>query len=125
MSVTFYGQTTDKHPVMLDAEDPAHMNMANGNARLFLEMLRLDAGNLGFSSGELMGETTLPLARRAVMYARATFDRRAPHFERPAEGWELAQNGGVRVITGGIDQDYLTRRLDDFERFLDAVAAKG
>ena len=51
--------TVDGAVVALDFEtDPAHLNMANGNARSFLELLDLEPGD------DLYGEVTLPEARR-------------------------------------------------------------
>lgn len=68
MSVTFYGSKSDGTRVSIPFEHPAFFQLANGNAVRFLMFL-------GFGDG-LWGEVTLPEARRAVIRARATFDRR-------------------------------------------------
>jgi hypothetical protein len=117
MSVTFYGRTTDGAVVALGIEDPAHLNLASVNARAFLSFLGLEPG------AEPSGEATLPEARRAIIRARATFARKVGGFTR--EGSDTKRPGQCRVIMGGIDEGYLARRIDDFERFLNAAAVKG
>lgn len=118
MSATFYGMTKEGEPIMLDLEDPAHLNVNFGNAYALLGLLGLDPGQ-----DYLHGEATMPEARRGVMLARATFERRAPQHTRQAS--DTKRPGKVRVVQGGADEDYLARRLDDFERFLNVVAEKG
>jgi hypothetical protein len=117
VSITFYGRRRDGSSVFLDIEDPNWVNMASANARAFLALLGLDPG----SGPE--GEATLPQVRRAVIRARATFERRAPRFTRaPTETTPL---GTCRVFVGGIDESYFERKLDDFEKFVDAVVEMG
>lgn len=55
-----------------------------------------------------------PEARRAILYARATFERRASKFTRAS--LDTKRSGHARVISGGIGEDYLARRVNDFER---------
>jgi len=117
VSVSFYGMTADREPIALDIEDPAHLNLANGKARSFLGFLGLEPGE------DLYGETSLPEVRRAIMRARATFKRTVGCFAR--EGSDTMRPGRCRVVEGGIDAGYFARRLDDFERFLGAVAERG
>lgn len=117
MSISFYGMTADEKPIMLDIEDPAYLNMNSANGRSFLEFLGIEPGP------EPSGECTMPEARRAIMRARATFDRHASKFTR--NGSDTKRPGQPRVISGGIDEDYLALRLDSFEKFLNAVAEKG
>jgi hypothetical protein len=118
MSVSFYGMTADGEPVALDFEtDAAHLNIASANARSFLAFLGLEPGE------HLSGEVGMPEARRAIMRARATFERRVGGFTR--RGTDTKRPGLCRVIEGGIDAGYFARRIDDFEAFLDAMAAKG
>jgi hypothetical protein len=81
--------------------------MASANARAFLLFLRLEPGE------EPSGEVTLPEARRAVMRARATFERKVGTFTR--RGSDTRMPGRPRVIQGGVGADYFERRLDDFE----------
>ncbi len=117
MSVSFYGLTPNNEPIHLDFEDPNFLNLANGNARPFLLFLGLDPGE------HLDGRASLPDARRAVMRARATFNRRVGGFTR--EGLNRKHPGRCRLIEGGIDADYFWERLAMFERFLIAVAERG
>jgi hypothetical protein len=112
MSITFYGQRADGSMIRIPLDHPAHMNIANGNAIALLGLLGL--------GDELHGEVSLPEARRAVIRARATFDRRAGEFKR--EPADMMRPGQARVIVAGIDDNYLRRRLADFERFLLFVA---
>ncbi len=118
MTATFYGKTEDDKPIMLDIEHPAYLNLNFENAYSLLGLLGLDPG-----MDYLHGEAKMPEARRAVMKARATFERRAPTFTR--EGSDTKRPGRVRITQGSIDENYLARRLDDFEQFLNAVAEKG
>ena len=115
MSITFYGQRADGSIIKIPLDHSAHVNVANGNAVLLLGLLGL--------GGELQGEVSLPVARRAVIRARATFDRRAGSFTR--EPGDVKRSGHARVIVAGIDTGYLVRRLADFERFVLFVAARG
>jgi hypothetical protein len=117
VSIDFYGKTADGKAIMLGHEHPAAINMASGNGRAFLEFLGVDPGP------EPCGEITMPEARRAVMRAKATFERKVDHFTR--SGSDTKRPGHVRVIEGGIGPDYFERRLADFERFLNVVAEKG
>jgi hypothetical protein len=117
VGVAFYGRRRDGSAVFLDTEDPRWPNFSCANARAFLEFLRLDPG---YGPD---GEATLPEVRRAVMRARATFERQARRFTRAST--ETTRLGKCRVIVGGIDEAYLARRLDDFERFMNAVVERG
>jgi len=117
MSTTFYGRAADGEPIMLDHEDPAHLNLSCCNARAFLSFVGLDAG-LGPS-----GEVGLPLARRAIMRARATFDRRVGSYTRQMS--DTRRPGRCRVVVAGVDEAYFERRLADFERFLGEVVERG
>ena len=117
MSVTFYGKTKDGRRIALAIEHPAHVNLASANARTFLEFLRIEPGP------EPSGEVAMAVARRAIMRARATFDRRVGGYTR--EGGDEKRPGRCRVIAAGIDAAYFERRLDDFEGFLDAIAVRG
>lgn len=118
MSATFYGLTQDNKPIMLDSEDAAYLNLNFGNAYALLGLLGLDPGQ-----DYLHGDATLPDCRRAIMRARATFERRAPEHTR--EGSDTKRPGKARVISGSLDEDGLAIRLDAFERFVNTVAAKG
>lgn len=116
MSVSFYGKSADGAAIMLDIEHPAYLNMNSANARTFLLFLGLEPGD------EPYGECSMPEARRAVIRARATFERKAGGFTR--KGSDTKRPGQPRVITGGVDEDYLALRLDSFEKFLNVIASK-
>lgn len=118
MSVTFYGQKADGKPIMLDIEHPAYLNLNFGNGYALLNLLAIPPGE-----DYLHGEVPMPEARRAVMRARATFERRAGKFTR--EGSDTKRPGQPRVIQGSLDEDGLAVRLDAFERFLNVVAEMG
>jgi hypothetical protein len=117
VSTSFYGLTADNKPIMLEHEDPAYFNMNNRNAHAFLELL-------GFPGcHEPNGEASRPEARRAIMRARGTFEKRVENFVR--EGSDTQRPGRCRVIQGGNDESYFARRIEDFERFLNAVVERG
>ncbi|MBL8717412.1 MAG: hypothetical protein JNL79_15600 [Myxococcales bacterium] len=94
------------------------MNVANGNAVSLLGLL----GLLG-QGHELQGEVSLPEARRAVIRARALFDRQAGGFTR--QPVEVERSGHAKVIVAGIDDNYLWRRFGDFDRFVTFVGEMG
>lgn len=102
MSVTFYAVGPK------NIEGP---NFANSNAAVMLDLLRLP-------SGELSGQVTLPEFRRAIIYARATIDRRAGKFTRPEET-------GPNWLSFGIDADGIKRRLELLAAFAQEAAAAG
>jgi hypothetical protein len=117
VSIDFYGKTAEGKMISLGFEDPCHINMNSANGRAFLEFLGIEPGP------EPAGEVTMPEARRAVMRARATFERRVGNHTR--EGSDTKRPGRVRVIEGAIGPDYFERRLNDFEQFLNVVAERG
>lgn len=117
MSVTFYGLTADNQPIMLDFEDLAYLNMNNGNAHAFLAFLGLPGCD------ESSGDASVPDTRRAIIRARATFEKKVGNFTR--EGSDTKRPGRPRVLQGGIGEDYFAMRLDSFEKFLNVVVEKG
>lgn len=134
MSVTFNGYRKDfdhgcdgdvmrcvKRP---DAEDDiVGFNLANGNAVRFLRFL-------GFPS-DPDGIVTIADARRAVIRARATFDRTVGQHTREASSSGHLVIDGVthldipRVHEAGIDESYFARRLDEFAKLIEDVANEG
>lgn len=56
-----------------DFNDPRNLNLSSVNARAFLAFLDLDSGD------DLCGDLPLPTVRRAIIRARATFERLHPH----------------------------------------------
>jgi hypothetical protein len=117
VSVTFYARRDNGSPIALDIEHPAYLNMASANARAFLLFLHVEPGD------EPSGEIPIHEARRAIIRARATFDRRVGSFVR--ESSDTKRPGMVRVVVGGIDDAWFERRLADFERFLVVVGDLG
>jgi len=117
MSVSFYGKSADGAAIMLDIEDPSYLNWNAGNAHALFLLLGLSPGE------DQYGECTMPEARRGVMLARATFEKRAVKSTR--EPSDTRRPGQARFIQGGLDEDGLLIRLDAFERFLNVIAAKG
>jgi hypothetical protein len=97
-----------------------------GNARALL-------GLLGLDSEDLVGEAGLPELRRALLAARARFDRRAPAFVRPERvefGAPRDLDGVVelrplRLLEGGLDLDGIRRRLRELADFVEAAADLG
>jgi hypothetical protein len=117
MSVSFFGKTPEGRPIHLDPRAIGHLNLSNENARALLLLLGIDPARVA------RGEMTLADARRALIFARATFERRVPQFTRSAR--DTKPPGKVRVIDAGITREYLARRLGDLERFLDLMSSMG
>jgi hypothetical protein len=121
--------------VDLEVDDPRFVNWANGNAAALFALLGLGAGSkTEWSEGYVQGEAPLPDVRRAIIRARATFERRAPELARP----ESVEHGAPRALPDGsvelrpvrryemgLDAEGIGRRLDAFERAVDALADLG
>lgn len=124
--------------------DRLYLNLNNGNARALLALLGWAAApsqiplgeiRVGEPTGEfdLMGERALPDARRAVMVARATFDRRAGALVRESETLygapRVREDGAVdmrpRVMVGGLDAEGLRDRLESFAALVEEGATLG
>jgi hypothetical protein len=125
MSVTFSGLKKDKlapygfRTVKVPGEEEfPRLNLANMNARAFLLLL-----GLGKEDDALYGNADLPTVRRAIIKARNTFDRAVRPLVRPNENYIGA--GGARIIVGGIDESYFSRRLDDLASYVEDVAKAG
>jgi hypothetical protein len=93
-------------------------NWGNVTAAVVLNLL-----GLGGDSPELAGEVSTVQARRAIIRARATFDRRAPELERPAT--DTQRPGEARFIFAGVSTNTLRERLATFERLLGYFASQG
>ena len=117
MSVSFFGKTPEGRPIHPDPRAIGHLNLSNENARALLLLLGTDPARVA------SGEMTLVEARRALIFARATFERRVPQFTRSAR--DTKPPGKVRVVDVGITREYLAGRLGDFERFLELVSTMG
>lgn len=103
------------------------LNLCNGNARALLALLGLR---------EAWGTVDIAGARRAIMLARATFDRRAPALTRepvtehaPArvehEGNVARVVPGATFHTGGFSATDLRDRLDAFAELVETGARLG
>jgi len=108
MSFTFYGRGPDGERIT--PEGSAFLNVANGNLLILLSLLGLDR------PAAEEGEVDLPTARRAIIYAKATIERRASALERPTETLEAP--GAPLAVVHGVDRAYLDRRLTTFERLV-------
>jgi hypothetical protein len=135
MSITFSGTDAARPhprlpefpaPVDLPWEHPAHLNLCNSNALALLGLLGLDV--------DYCGSCSVADARRAVMRARATFDRKAGAFERPAVvtygAPRVDADGAVelrpfRSASMGLDADGLRRRLEHFAKTVEVLAELG
>ena len=117
MGISFYGKHEDGSAIILDLDHPHHLSMNNGNGRAFLLFLGLVPGD------DLCGEVPVFEARRAILRARATFDRKVGSFTRSVS--DTKRPGQVRVVESGIDADYFMMRLAAFERFVLHVAGMG
>jgi hypothetical protein len=117
--------------VELDEDDPRHFHLNVGNVAALWPLL-----GLPFEDGQPspIGEIPVPEARRALMRARARFERVAPRLVRPTvieHGAPRLQEDGtvelrpLRAISFGLDEDGLAARLDRFERFVEAVVEGG
>jgi len=102
-------------------------NWNAGNGRAVL-------GLLGLANDELAGEATLPEIRRAILAARARFDRRAPDFVReevveygaPREDEDgVVEMRPLRFFAGGLDLVGIRRRLEELAAFVEAAAELG
>jgi hypothetical protein len=116
VSVTFYGKSASGGSLGLEYEHPAHLNFNIGNAAAVLALLQLP-DDRGY------GTCTMPEARRAIMQARARFERNAPPLTRSTT--DTKKPGRARVISGGIDEQGLKDRLDRFEEFVNTMDRMG
>ncbi len=128
MSIQFSGTVVDPRRncgvrfVDIAGEDPetgegGGPNMNNSNGREFLRLLGLEEDH-GY------GTCTIPEARRAVMKARATFDRKADDFRRSVPS--VIQGGMTAIPHRGVsDPDYFRMRLDQFAEYVEALAVAG
>ena len=114
-------------PTRLDlGERLEFVGFASVPGRAILELL-------GLANDELLGEASLPEFRRALIRARAIFDRRAPEFVeetrteygRPIERDGVVEMRPVRAIYGGVDLEGLERRLALLEDFTAVAVAAG
>lgn len=137
MGVSFYGldvTRTEARPwggttpaiVDFDVEDARRFDLNQGNAKALLAVLGFEGTEDG-----LVGQVELPLARRAVMRARATFDRRVPEVVRPGgleygaprvEG-DLILLRPVRYAEPAFTREELRTRLERFALLLEELGA--
>jgi hypothetical protein len=111
-------------------DHPLWLNLANDNARAFLGLLGVTVSD----ESDLFGEMSLAEVRRAVMVARATFNRKAAGFTREeASIYGKPRDNGdgtvemrpLRVHTAGLSMDRLARYIDRLADLTEALAEKG
>ena len=108
MSVTFYASRDEVDSgVKYYMERITGPNWSNMNARAMLAFLGMENDE----PNGLTGAVSIPEARRAVIKARALFEKRAPKFAR-----ETIDEGNF--ISVGLSVENIEYRLDDFERFV-------
>jgi hypothetical protein len=131
MGVTISGiNSLARHPRRPELEDPRFVSWSYGNAVAMFGLLGLFIK----SEAGLTGEAPVADIRRAIVRARATFERRAPGFERA----EVIQHGAprthadgsielrpVRAWSMGLDTEGMRVRLDAFERAIHELARRG
>lgn len=114
-------------------DDLPFVNLCNANAAAVLALLRLSENFDGNADG-YYGEISISAARRAVMFARNTFDRRAPGLVRPAERVTGAPRVGpdgavelhpLRISSPEFGIEDIRTRLDRFAAFVEESAARG
>ncbi len=97
--------------IMLQQEHPHALNMANGNVYALMGLLQLPVANQ-------YGEASVVDMRRAIMKAKALFDKRADDFiEEP-------QHVG-NFYSFGISKEYLRGRLNDLTETVEVLASMG
>lgn len=121
------------YPVMIDFSDVTggeglpviDWNMGNASAMFQL---------LGLPTDEQWGQLPLPVLRRAVMRAKARFERTAPSLTRapsvqhgaPRENADGSiELRPVRVWGGGLDVEGMKTRLNAFSDFIELAAERG
>lgn len=105
-------------------------DFCNANASVFAGLLGIDH----MTDDGLVGSITIAEARRAIIRTRATFDRRVKDFVRPDErfyGEPSANEDGtielrpLCMLSRGIDEAYLRKRLEDFVTFVAEAELQG
>ena len=119
----------DCDDIAKEIEHPLFIDWSNVNARSVLTLLGLVK-----VGGDLAGEISIPEARRAVMRARATFDRVASRLIRYGKVQysppRANEDGSVeirplRYVEPAVGTEYLARQIDRFEKYVEHVAKKG
>jgi hypothetical protein len=111
MSIDIYGKKPDSTPIVLRYTHPSSLNLANVNACALLRLL-----GLPFEQG--YGEASVVDVRRAVIKAKALFEKKADAFTQ-----EPVDEGNYHF--GGIRKDYLRMRLDDLSSTVETLAGMG
>lgn len=101
---------------LTDADgEERYFNLSNANAYAFLAFLGLPE--------ESSGSVDMPTVRRAIIRARATFERKVDGFTR--ETVTSGGDGRCTMVDQGIDRDYFATRLDQFSAHVEALATAG
>lgn len=119
MSISFSG-SSGRGPTLcnlgLDYAHPAYLNFNNANGAAVLALLGLPC-DTGY------GSCTMPEARRAIMQAKARFERNAPAHTRA--GYDVKPPGRARVISAALDEEGLRSRIERFEEFVNTMDRMG
>lgn len=111
MGIQFSGEH-GKRPLLtmhrLGYNHPDFFELNYGNAVAFF-------GLLGWTF-EPVGSRTVAEARRAIMGAKARFDRTAPLHTR--EGSDTKDPGRARIVRGPLNEEGLRTRLERFEKLV-------
>jgi hypothetical protein len=117
VSISFYGvdsTTISRGCARMVGEDDA-LNLANENACALLGLLELPR--------EPHGNVPIPEARRAIIKARALFDRKADAFTRKADEGHGVQ--GARFFVAALDSVKLQNYLERFAHLVERFAGQG
>jgi hypothetical protein len=132
--VTFADGQTQSFPEFVDLpEEFEFFSMSNDNAMAIFGLLGIE--------WDCCGTISIPEARRAVIRAKATFERRAPEFTeeeihlpgghagtrvvREGSGVTRIERMGAEFHSFARDEDYLSRRVSDFADLVEAAANAG
>lgn len=130
MSVTFNGKREQgiNEERYEFGDDAPYLNLSNTNAAAFLRFLGLEK----LLDEYMCGEVSIPEARRAVIKARATFERKVKdHVRLEERSGHLVDGNGTthlhrpRFISAGIDAEYFKFRLNEFANMIEWFATRG
>jgi hypothetical protein len=115
MGIEFNGLNAQNEFVVLADDDIRRLQMSNSNGRAFLEFLGVDPGE------HVQGQLSVPDARRAVVRARALFEKRVDEFTAPRG----RDRKNPQIFLVGRDRSQMADYLERFERLVEALAELG